>query len=98
MTKATKTEKPAVVAETTQPVATKPQILQVKTGIKSRGARQAWYELACRYDGKPVADMLADGKANPPSHYTARSKHAGDAHSAEGYLRGLVRRGWVTLV
>jgi hypothetical protein len=75
-----------------------PKVIKVKTGIVSRGARQAWYELACKYDGKPVADFLADGTANPPSHYTGRSKHAGDAHSASGYLRGLLRRGWVTLV
>jgi hypothetical protein len=75
------------------------QILQVKPGIVSRGARQAWYALALAYNGKPVADFMAAAAAHGAvSTYTARSKHAGTPHSAQGYLRGLVRRGWVTLV
>jgi hypothetical protein len=107
MSKATKSiaapaaAEPVVVAPKVTPVtASAPvvQTLSVKPGIVSRGARAAWYALALQYNGKPVAEFLAAGTANPPSLYTARSKHNGNPHSAVGYLRGLVRRGWVTLV
>lgn len=86
------------VAATETPVAVQ-QKLQVKTGVVYRGARLAWYELACKYDGKTVAEFLAAAaEIGTVSAYTTRSKHAGNPHNAQGYLRGLVRRGSVTLV
>lgn len=85
----------AVPASTPEP---KPeQKLTVKAGIKSRGIRQAWYELALKYDGQPVSAFLAEGKANPPTNYTARSKYSGQPHDATRRLRRMVWLGWVTL-
>lgn len=78
-------------------VATQPQTLKVKAGLKYRGARQAWYEVLCAYDGKPVSDFLAAVEANRPSKYGAKSKHAGTPEPVAGWFRFFVRTGAATL-
>lgn len=74
-----------------------PILVVLKHDAQFRGIRQAWYERALAYDGKPVAEFLAvpDGGL---TQYTSRSKHVGTAHSPKGYLGGLLRRGMVKVV
>jgi hypothetical protein len=72
-------------------------ILQVKQGLALRGGRGEWYKLLCQYDGKPVADYIAAGKANPASHYTARSTKCGQPKTPESRLSWFKRAGIVTI-
>lgn len=72
-------------------------ILKVKQGLPLRGGRGEWYKLLCKYDGKPLADFLADGKANPASHYTARSKKMGQPKTPESRLSWFKRAGIVVV-
>ncbi len=92
-TQQTKTETAAQNAAPQQASAAKPQILKVKQGQKYRGARAAWYERLCQYDGKPVTEFLANVESNRPSNYGARSKHAGQPEPTPGWLRFFVRTG-----
>jgi hypothetical protein len=71
--------------------------LHVKQGLALRGGRGEWYKLLCKYDGKPVADYIADGKANPASHYTARSTKCGQPKTPESRLSWFKRAGIVTI-
>jgi hypothetical protein len=93
-TKATSTVAPAAAA----PAAPKVATLQVRKGMQYRGARAAWYERLCEYDGKPVAEFVASATANPPSVYGSRSKHAGKPEPVPGWLRFFVRTGVAELV
>lgn len=72
-------------------------VLQVKQGLTLRGGRGEWYKLLCQYDGKPVADYIAAGKANPASHYTARSTKCGQPKTPESRLSWFKRAGIVTI-
>lgn len=71
--------------------------LHVKQGLALRGGRGEWYKLLCKYDGKPVAQYLAEGKANPASHYTARSTKCGQPKTPESRLSWFKRAGIVTI-
>lgn len=82
--------------EAPKPVAAGP-VLQVKQGLSLRGGRGEWYKLLCQYDGKPVADYIAAGKANPASHYTARSVKCGQPKTPESRLSWFKRAGIVTI-
>lgn len=73
-------------------------ILAVKVGQKYRGARQAWYEVLCSYDGKPVAEFLAHVTETRPSNYGARSKHAGKPEPVNGWLGFFKRTGVATIL
>jgi hypothetical protein len=71
--------------------------LHVKQGLALRGGRGEWYKLLCKYDGKPVAEYIAAGKANPASHYTARSTKCGQPKTPESRLSWFKRAGIVTI-
>lgn len=71
--------------------------LHVKQGLALRGGRGEWYKLLCKYDGKPVADYIAAGKAKPASHYTARSSKCGQPKTPESRLSWFKRAGIVTI-
>jgi hypothetical protein len=77
--------------------APKGPVLRVKQGLTLRGGRGEWYKLLCQYDGKPVADFVAQGKAKPASHYTARSTKCGQAKTPESRLSWFKRAGIVTI-
>lgn len=72
-------------------------ILQVKLGLTLRGGRGEWYKMLCEYNGRPVAEYVAHGKANPASHYTARSTKCGQPKTPESRLSWFKRAGIVTL-
>lgn len=72
-------------------------VLHVKQGLTLRGGRGEWYKLLCKYDGKPVADYIAEGKANPASRYTARSTKCGQPKTPESRLSWFKRAGIVTI-
>lgn len=72
-------------------------ILHVKQGLPLRGGRGEWYKLLCKYDGKSVAEFVADGKANPASHYGARSAKCGQPKTPESRLSWFKRAGIVTI-
>lgn len=72
-------------------------VLHVKQGMALRGGRGEWYKLLCKYDGKPVAEYIAEGKANPASHYTARSTKCGQPKTPESRLSWFKRAGIVTI-
>lgn len=72
-------------------------VLQVKQGLTLRGGRGEWYKLLCKYDGRPVAEYIAAGKANPASHYTARSTKCGQPKTPESRLSWFKRAGIVTI-
>lgn len=106
------TENPVVTEEeanaTPEPVAPPAQLqpegntpsvptLHVKQGLPLRGGRGEWYKLLCQYDGKPVADYIAAGKAKPASHYTARSTKCGQPKTPESRLSWFKRAGIVTI-
>jgi hypothetical protein len=85
------TEPPAAPQAVTGPV------LQVKQGLSLRGGRGEWYKLLCKYDGRPVAEYIAEGKASPASHYTARSTKCGQPKTPESRLSWFKRAGIVTI-
>ncbi len=88
------------LAEVVQPAPAPPAagpILHVKQGLALRGGRGEWYKLLCKYDGKPVAEFVAQGKANPASHYTARSTKCGQPKTPESRLSWFKRAGIVTI-
>lgn len=87
---------PAQGATTTAP-APKEAVLHVKAGLALRGGRGEWYKLLVQYDGKPVSDYIAAGKAKPASHYTARSTKCGQPKTPESRLSWFKRAGIVTL-
>lgn len=70
-----------------------PGILQVKTGVALRGARQAWYAVLLQYNGKPVAEFLAATAATPPS-----LPKSGVAEKPSGWLGWFQRTGVATVV
>lgn len=72
-------------------------VLHVKQGLTLRGGRGEWYKLLCKYDGKPVAEYIAEGKANPASRYTARSTKCGQPKTPESRLSWFKRAGIVTI-
>lgn len=77
---------------------TKAQILTVaKKGLPLRGGRGEWYKLLCQYDGKPVSEFIAAGKAAPASHYTARSTKCGQPKTPESRLSWFKRAGIITI-
>lgn len=70
-----------------------PGILQVKTGVALRGARQAWYARLCEFNGKPVAEFLANTAEKPPS-----VPKSGNAEKPSGWLRYFQRTGVASVV
>jgi hypothetical protein len=86
---------PATTSTVSAPVTVTPEgkakpqvILEVKAGVKYRGARAAWYERLCKFEGKPAADYLADTTANPPS-----LPKSGVQEKATGWLGFFTRTG-----
>lgn len=67
----------------------KPQLISVlKSNVKFRGARAAWYEVLRSYNGKPAGDFLAQCTKSPPS-----VPKSGIAEPASGWLRYFTRSG-----
>lgn len=89
------------VANPEQPAPEAPKavgpVLHVKQGLTLRGGRGEWYKLLCKYDGKLVAEYIAEGKANPASRYTARSTKCGQPKTPESRLSWFKRAGIVTI-
>lgn len=94
-TKATEVTTTVVAEPTSAPA--KAVILHVKQGLTLRGGRGEWYKLLCKFDGKPVSEFIAEGKAKPASHYTARSARMGQPKTPESRLSWFKRVGIVTL-
>jgi hypothetical protein len=67
-------------------------IVQVKQGVKYRGARAAWYAVLQAHTGKPASDFLAACTTKPPS-----LPKSGVAEPASGWLRYFVRSGIAVL-
>jgi len=74
-----------------------PKITVVRKGLPLRGGRGEWYKLLCEFDGKPVSEFIAHGKANPASHYTARSTKCGQPKTPESRLSWFKRAGIITI-
>lgn len=83
MAKSNTTSAPATPAP-----APKAEVLAVKTGLKFRGARAAWYEVLCAHDGQPPKAFLDACVASPPS-----LTKKGTAENPTGWLRYFVRTG-----
>ncbi len=62
--------------------------LAVKGGVKLRGARAAWYDELCKYDGKPAAEFLAATTQKAPS-----VPKSGVQEKSTGWLRWFVKTG-----
>ena len=86
-----------VPAAAPAPAPVKVAILRVKQGVVLRGGRGEWYKLLCQYDGKPVTEFIAAGKATPASYYTAKSTKVGQPKTPESRLSWFKRAGIVTL-
>lgn len=95
-TQTTTEQAPAAVAAPAAP-AKVPTIKILKSGLPLRGGRGEWYKLLCQYDGKPVSEFIAAGKANPASHYTARSTKCGQPKTPESRLSWFKRAGIISL-
>lgn len=87
---------PAAEQAVTKAPAKEP-VLHVKQGLALRGGRGEWYKLLCSFDGKPVSEFIAKGKAEPASHYTARSTKCGQPKTPESRLSWFKRAGIVTI-
>lgn len=85
-------EQPAGAAGTTAQAA-KVLHLEVKMGVKLRGARGHWYERLTAFNGKPASEYLASCKENPPS-----LPKSGVAEPPQGWLSYFQRTGVVALV
>jgi hypothetical protein len=83
--------------DATPPAVAAGPVLHVKQGLALRGGRGEWYKLLCQYNGRPVAEYIAAGKANPASHYTARSTKCGQPKTPESRLSWFKRAGIVTI-
>jgi hypothetical protein len=87
----------AALAPTSEAPKAAGPILHVKPGVTLRGGRGEWYKLLRKYDGKPVAEFVAEGTANPASRYTARSTKCGQPKTPESRLSWFKRAGIVTI-
>lgn len=85
-------EQPAGAAGATAQAA-KVLHLEVKMGVKLRGARGHWYQRLTQYHGKPASEYLASCKENPPS-----LPKSGVAEPPQGWLSYFQRTGVVALV
>lgn len=90
--KGTKVQVSATTTETAKPEG-KVQVLKVKAGMKYRGARDAWYVMLQKYDGKPANDYLEACAKSPPS-----VPKSGKAEKPTGWLRYFLRTGAATVV
>jgi ferric-dicitrate binding protein FerR (iron transport regulator) len=93
---ARKVEVTAQPAETAVPAATPATpvgVVKVKAGMKYRGARQAWYERIVSFDGKPLADLVANVEKNRPSVYGNKSRNMGQPEPVSGWLQFFKRTG-----
>jgi hypothetical protein len=85
---ASKAEKPEGGGGPTKAVAVSPILVVVKKDAKLRGARDAWYQLLGKYDGKPVAEFYEAARATPPALTKAQT-----AEDPRGWVRYFVRTG-----
>lgn len=67
--------------------------LQVKMGVKMRGAREHWYVRLQEFNGKPAAEYLTSCKDKPPS-----TPKSGVPEAPQGWLSYFQRTGTVELV
>lgn len=95
--KAAATKSPANKADAQVSGAEQAKKLTVRKDLKFRGARQAWYERLCKYDGKTLGDYVKDVTADRPSVYGARSVHQGKPEPVAGWVRFFIRNGFANL-
>ncbi len=69
-----------------------PGVCRVKAGAKLRGAREAWYQRLLAFNGKPLAEFVADATANPPSMPT-KGALAGKGEPPSGWVSWFKRQG-----
>lgn len=89
---ATVTTEAVVTAAGTAAAKTLPGVCRVKAGAKLRGAREAWYQRLLKYEGKPLAEYVADCTANPPSTPT-KGALAGKGEPPSGWVSWFKREG-----
>jgi hypothetical protein len=97
--KAAKQAETAAPAEqAAQPAAPAGKVLycNVKAGAKYRMNRDAWYQRILAFNGKPVAELVADLEKNRPSVYGAKSMHSGKPEPVRGWVRFFEREGVLT--
>jgi hypothetical protein len=71
----------------------KPKVIRMlKADMKYRGAREAWYSLLQRMEGKTEAEFVEAAKEQPPS----RTKK-GEAEPPTGWFRFFERTGVIEL-
>lgn len=75
------------------PAPAKVQKLEVKAGMKYRGAREAWYQRLVEFNGKDVNEFLKNATDKPPSLTKANT-----AENPKGWLGFFKRQGVVGLV
>ena len=68
-------------------------VLQVKAGMKYRGARLAWYERMVELEGKTRDEVTKNLEADPPALYGPKSKNEGKAEPVAGWVRFFERTG-----
>ena len=88
---------------TQQDTATQPEtavaqvpVINVKVGLKYRGARDNWYKRLLEFNGKPLAEFIASVEADRPSVYGAKSTHAGQPEPVPGWVQFFRRNGVFT--
>jgi hypothetical protein len=107
MSKRTKTDatepttgtEPTVAAE--QPTTTAPVQVIKLTGkaanFKAGSARDLWFQRVAAYDGKPLADYVADATKSPPS-LPEKGKATGKLESVPGWARWFAKQGLVNII
>jgi hypothetical protein len=72
------------------------QLTDQPANFKAGSARAAWFALVAEYDGKPLAEFVAAGTANPPS-LPVKGKSAGKLESVSGWASWFAKQGLVEL-
>ncbi len=98
-TKAAPAAKPAPKTEAAAPAVAAPTKLKVlKTDVRFKGARQAWWDRLKAMDGKPRDAVFADLEAKRPSVYGSKSRHAGKPEPVAGWVRFYERNGYIAFL
>lgn len=70
----------------------KPKVMKIKGGMKYRGAREQWYNMLQRFEGKTVEEFVEAAIKEPPS----RTKK-NEAEPPTGWVRFFQRSGVISL-
>jgi len=91
-------EQTAVVVAAGSKVKAEGTIVVNKQNMPYRGARAAWYDVLCKYDGRAYSEFLAEVEANRPSVYGPKSRHAGQPEPVPGWVGFFLRNGIASVV